>query len=83
MQTWEYRTVIASKAALDELQEKPWADDTLGDLVDLDRQGETTIGKGLRILGSKGWELATAVLVQPVEEYPSPELLLIFKCPKE
>jgi len=84
MQTWEYRTLIAPNRTFRQLLKEEWHDAaTLGNLVELDRYGETEIGTALHDLGSDGWELIAAVPVEALVTQPSPELLLIFKRPKD
>ena len=82
MQTWEYKTLLAPDTTLKEFQEKHWSVDALGNMVELDREGETEIWTALHNLGRDGWELATGVMVESLDT-PTHELLLIFKRPKD
>ena len=83
METWEYRRLVAPNWTLGQLLEEEWSDDKLGSIVELDRNGETEIGTLLHNLGLDGWELSAAAPVEALGDQPSPELLLIFKRPRE
>jgi len=83
MQTWEYRTFVAPNWTLKQLLEAEWSDDKLGNIVELGSREETEIGVALYNLGADGWELSAAAPVEALGDQQSPELLLIFKRPRD
>ena len=83
MQKWEYKTVVAPNWTVSELLGEVVPGEMRSNLFDLDLNSETDIVVKLDNLGLEGWELSATASVEPVGGQPSPDLLLIFKRPKD
>jgi len=83
MQKWEYKTVVAPDWTVSALLGEVVPGEMSSNLFDLDLNSETDIGVKLYNLGLEGWELSAAASVEPFGPRPGPDLLLIFKRPKD
>jgi len=83
MQKWEYKTVVAPSWTVEQLLGEVDSDDKTHNLLHLDLRSETDIGVELYNLGIDGWELSAAASFETLGDQPTPNLLLVFKRPKD